>query len=98
MRVNTLRGIGPSAVNARRTECTNGHPLEGENLYLTPDGRRKCRECVREAGRQYDARNGWRRPGDQDRARERNRERTRRYRVRLAEKVDMMRAAAVRVP
>lgn len=46
-RVNILRGIGPAAVNARRTKCVNGHPFTSENTYLTPDGRRQCRTCRR---------------------------------------------------
>ena len=33
---------------SRRTECIHGHPLAGENLYVTPDGRRQCRACARE--------------------------------------------------
>ena len=46
-RVNTLRGIGPTAVNARRTRCIHGHPLSGDNLYVEPSGRRRCRACDR---------------------------------------------------
>lgn len=47
---NTLRGIGPSAQNARKTECHRGHPLSGENLMIST-GRRYCRECNRQAAR-----------------------------------------------
>lgn len=47
LRINILRGISPSAVNARRTECVNGHPFTSENTYLTPDSRRQCRTCLR---------------------------------------------------
>jgi len=47
LRTNILRGIAPSAVNARRTVCTNGHPLRGDNLLVEPDGHRKCRACRR---------------------------------------------------
>jgi hypothetical protein len=36
-----------------KTICAYGHPLEGENLYVTSEGRRRCRAChlrhVREA-------------------------------------------------
>ena len=46
-RDNILRGCGPSAQQARQTECKNGHPLEGENLKITPSGKRRCRECLR---------------------------------------------------
>lgn len=27
------------------SHCQNGHPLDGQNLYLTPSGRRVCRAC-----------------------------------------------------
>lgn len=44
-RTNILRGNGPSAVNARKTECKRGHPLSGENLVMRPRGGRGCRKC-----------------------------------------------------
>lgn len=54
--VNTLRGTGPSAINARKTHCINGHPLEGDNLYLQ-GGKygisRQCRICKRERLRRW---------------------------------------------
>jgi len=50
-RVNMLRGECPSAVNARRTHCIRGHKLSGRNLYVTPTGKRQCRECRRRARR-----------------------------------------------
>ena len=38
-----------SGVNTRRailkTECKRGHPLSGDNLYLSPNGNRQCRAC-----------------------------------------------------
>jgi len=47
-RENTLRGIGPSAVNARKTHCNQGHEFTDENTYVFPDGRqRQCRTCIR---------------------------------------------------
>lgn len=49
-RTNILRGEGPAAINARRTQCVNGHPFTSENTYLTPDGRRQCRTCIRRRG------------------------------------------------
>ncbi len=52
---NTLRGIGPTAENARKTMCQNGHPLSGDNLYERPDGGRACRACNLEAVRRYQA-------------------------------------------
>ena len=40
---NVLRGIGPTAINARKTHCIRGHKLEGENLFF--DKGRQCVEC-----------------------------------------------------
>lgn len=45
-RENTMRGIGPSAVNARKTHCIRGHEFSVENTYLK-GARRVCRECTR---------------------------------------------------
>jgi hypothetical protein len=60
-RVNVLRGISPAAVNARKTKCKNGHPLEANNLCKRPDAARVCRTC-------YNARA----KRDRDRVRARN--------------------------
>lgn len=54
-RVNTLRGTGPTAVNARKTHCIHGHQLSGDNLTIT-GGRRSCRACNREQLRRSRAR------------------------------------------
>lgn len=32
-------------VNARKTHCPQGHPYAGDNLYVQPNGDRKCRAC-----------------------------------------------------
>lgn len=37
----------------RPTLCKRGHPLEGDNLYVFPDGRRLCRTCHRVNGRNF---------------------------------------------
>jgi len=34
---------------ASKTHCKRGHPFNAENTYYTPDGRRRCRTCLREA-------------------------------------------------
>lgn len=34
-----------SSPHAARTHCIAGHPLSGDNLYLTPRGWRRCRAC-----------------------------------------------------
>ena len=34
---------------ASKTHCKRGHPFNADNTYYTPDGRRRCRTCLREA-------------------------------------------------
>jgi hypothetical protein len=50
---NVLRGEGRSAVNARKTHCMRGHPLEGANLYVWTNGSRRCIACLRDRTRYY---------------------------------------------
>lgn len=50
-RENGLRGIGPAAINARKTHCLEGHLFAGANLYVRPDGTRECRICMRRRDR-----------------------------------------------
>lgn len=52
IRQNVLRGEGNAAQNARKTHCVHGHPLEGDNLKVTPKGWRVCLTCRRERKRQ----------------------------------------------
>jgi hypothetical protein len=44
-RENILRGNSSIAFKAKQTHCKYGHPLYGDNLYLTPEGHRQCRIC-----------------------------------------------------
>lgn len=44
-KVNSLRGYGPTAMNARKTHCSMGHEFSGANLATRPDGGRRCRAC-----------------------------------------------------
>lgn len=37
------------------SECLNGHSYTAENTYVSPDGRRNCRECRREVDRRRSA-------------------------------------------
>jgi hypothetical protein len=46
-RENTRRGIGPSAVAARRISCVHGHPFDEANTIQTSH-QRVCRECRRQ--------------------------------------------------
>jgi WhiB family redox-sensing transcriptional regulator len=34
---------------ASKTHCKHGHPYNAANTYYSPDGRRRCRTCLREA-------------------------------------------------
>ncbi len=44
--VCTERGIAAAAAARKaRTHCKRGHPLSGENLYLTSTGGRACKSC-----------------------------------------------------
>jgi hypothetical protein len=54
---NILRGIGPSAINKRKTHCPKNHAFDKENTYLDPLGRRHCRECSRKHSRNWKAKN-----------------------------------------
>ena len=55
---NTLRGDGPTAVNAAKSHCLNGHPLFGDNLKIEANGGRRCKECRNQRARaRYAARN-----------------------------------------
>jgi len=44
------------AANLVKTHCPQGHPLSGENLYVTPRGGRDCRECIKRRGAEAYAR------------------------------------------
>ena len=45
--VNTHRGIGPAAINAKKTICVNGHAFDEKNTHYRVDrpGHRQCKEC-----------------------------------------------------
>ena len=43
---NVLRGIAPTAVNAKKTHCQKGHEYSPENTYYDGKGR-QCRTCRR---------------------------------------------------
>jgi len=48
-RENTMRGLGPSSLNAKKTHCKRGHELTPENIYSYA-GERNCRVCRRMRG------------------------------------------------
>lgn len=60
-RENTLRSDAPTARNARKTHCPQGHPYDLENTYVMPrskslpNGGRACRKCRHTAYLKYTA-------------------------------------------
>lgn len=48
-RENVLRGVGITAMNAKKTHCPQGHPYDDANTGITSTGKRRCRACGREA-------------------------------------------------
>jgi len=55
LKENVLRGIGITAINHRKTHCIRGHAFSGDNLRITKEGYRYCKECGR-----VSSRNGYR--------------------------------------
>jgi len=49
-RENIMRGVGPTAINARKTHCVHGHLFDEGNTIVRKGGGRECRAC-REATR-----------------------------------------------
>ena len=45
---NVLRGIGISAMNAKKTHCIKGHEFTEDNIY-SKRGKRECRQCKKES-------------------------------------------------
>lgn len=44
-KVNLLRGEAPSAKNARKTHCVNGHEFTAANTTIDKTGSRQCNAC-----------------------------------------------------
>jgi hypothetical protein len=85
---NTLKSNNRAAINARKTHCSDGHPLTGENLHpgFLRRGQRVCRICRADYARAYFQKNkaAFREWRQQDRAKnpEKYREHDRAYRRR----------------
>lgn len=41
------------SAGAKKTHCPRGHPYDGSNLYIRPDGKRDCVTCRVEATRRW---------------------------------------------
>lgn len=50
---NNRRSNSPSALNARKTHCPQGHPYNEENTDHRPGGGRRCRACSRAHALRY---------------------------------------------
>lgn len=50
---NILRGVGLGAIESRMVNCKYGHPLQGNNLYIRLDGKRRCRLCNKNAAKEW---------------------------------------------
>ncbi len=48
---SVAKGRHRSASEPRQTHCKRGHSLSDDNLYVYPNSRRACRECMRTAWR-----------------------------------------------
>lgn len=59
-RENSLRGVGITAICAKKTHCTQGHALTPENVYIRKQGWRACRTCntLAERARKRELTNG----------------------------------------
>ncbi len=56
---NTIRGTAAQRTRETRaliTHCPQGHPYAGDNLHLSPSGKRRCRACGRAATARWSAR------------------------------------------
>lgn len=52
---NIRRGEA-GAIWLAKTHCPQGHPYDGDNLYVNPKGRRECRACRRAAQERFHSR------------------------------------------
>lgn len=42
---NCLRGVGPTALNAKKSRCVRGHLFDSGNTHIPKGGGRKCKRC-----------------------------------------------------
>lgn len=53
---NCGAGMGSGKANAEKTHCKRGHPLSGDNLYITASGKRQCKDCARRWQKEFQTR------------------------------------------
>ena len=55
----TMRGVEEAAkIRRAQTHCKRGHPLSGDNLFMTHGGSRGCKECRRLHKKTYRSKGG----------------------------------------
>jgi uncharacterized membrane protein len=52
-RENVLRGIGPTAINSRKTHCNHGHEFLAGSYFIDNRGARQCLSCHRKRNREW---------------------------------------------
>jgi hypothetical protein len=50
---NVLRGAAPNIIRSLRLICKRGHPLRGDNVYISAKGLRSCIICRRECLKKF---------------------------------------------
>lgn len=61
LRIGTPKENSEDAVSRNRlfeqqkTHCPANHPYSGNNLYITPNGERRCRACARRHKKKYNS-------------------------------------------
>ncbi len=55
-RENVSRGASLTVATAREKVCQRGHVYDGENVYVSPDGRKFCKPCIRIRSRRQQSR------------------------------------------
>ena len=51
MKENTMRGLAPTSINAKKYKCNSGHAFDEANTYVDGLGKRHCKACRNAAGR-----------------------------------------------
>ena len=47
LKENILKGFSIPAINSKKTHCIRGHPFNGDNLYISPNGKRASKKSNR---------------------------------------------------
>lgn len=55
VRANKKGGMDAAQINRAKQYCPRNHPLSGDNLIKSSDGKRRCKACARDRMRAYRA-------------------------------------------